>query len=351
MILRKLVIALAVLGVLLMIAPSASAAPLLQMQVELGGRVARDRPGEEPIRLEPKRKTPLRIVVTNKGDEAANVRHVRLEGEALGLQFLTYDVSVDQRVPAGARRVITVPLDLYDLGNQATGYLPAAVRLYNGRRQQLAEQKFVVDVRGKGTSTLGIFAVALLVLAAVSVGALVYKMMRRQLSRNRAVRGLQFMLAGLAVGLLLALGLPILRITSIQPDAWIPLALGPMAIGFALGYLAPGPLSYSIEEAREDELLDIYASQALERLSAEQTAAEQVARRSGETVVSGAAAAAAHTPAAATTVVPGEPSSGPVSGPAPVTTVVPGERSSGPAPVTTVVPGERSSGPAPVTTV
>ena len=70
-------------------------------------------------------------------------------------------------------------------------------------------------------------------------------------------------IAGAAVGLLLALGLPVLRITSIQPDAWIPLALGPMAIGFALGYLAPGPLSYSIEEVREDELLEIYASQAL----------------------------------------------------------------------------------------
>src|SRR5262249_55878544 len=227
---------------ILVLTSVATAAPLIQIRAELAGRVAHDRSGEEPIRLEPDHRIPLRVVVDNVGDEPATVRRLRLDGEALGLQFLTYDVSVDQRVPAGARRVIDVPINLYDLGAQATGYLPAAVRLYDGHNQELAEQRFVVDVRGSGTSTLGVFAVALLVLAVVSIGTLVYKLARRQLSRNRAMRGLQFMFAGAAVGLLLALGLPVLRITSIQPDAWIPLALGPMAIGFALGYLAPGPL-------------------------------------------------------------------------------------------------------------
>ena len=344
-----LIVPVAASALLIAMVTTATAVPILQMQVELGGRVARDRAGEEPIRLEPKRKTPLRIVVTNMGDATAKVRHVRLEGQALGLQFLTYDVSVDQNVPAGARRVIVVPLDLYDLGNQATGYLPAAVRLYNGRRERLAQQKFVVDVRGKSTSTLGIFAIALLALSVISVGSLVYNMFRRRLSRNRAMRGLQFMMAGSAVGLTLALGLPILRLTTIQPDGWIPLALGPMAIGFALGYLAPGPLSYSIEEVREEEILDIIASQALERLSAEQTAAAQAARLSDETVVSGAAAAAQAARRSDETVVSGAKAAERVS--AGATTVVPGERASGPAAATTVAPAERASGPAAATTV
>ncbi|MET0780697.1 MAG: hypothetical protein ABWZ16_04155, partial [Microbacterium sp.] len=324
-----------VTAIAIVAAPHASAVVLLDMRVQLDGRVARDRPGEEPIRLEPDEEIPLTIVVRNRGDETAKIARLRLEGAALGLQFLTYDVTLDERVPPGETRTITVPLDLYDLGDQATGYLPATVKVYDGDRNELAEQKFIVDVRGKGTSTLGIFAVALLVLAAVSAGALVYKFFRRQLSRNRAVRGLQFMLAGAAVGLTLALGLPILRITAIQPDGWIALALGPMAIGFALGYLAPGPLSYSIEEARENEALDIVASQAVERLSIEQTAAA-VARQSSETVVG--ASTGSPTPAPATTTTPPRP-----SGPAPATTTTP-PRPSGPAPATTTTP-PRPSGP------
>jgi hypothetical protein len=333
-----------VFAILVAGAPGAAALPLLQMRAEVNGRVARDRAGEQPIRLEPKHIVPLHIVVKNVGDEPADIQHVRLDGEALGLQFLTYDVNVDERIPPGRTRVLDVPLDLYDVAGQATGYLPAAISLYDGKRNKVAEQKFVVDVRGNGTSTLGIFAIALLALAILSVGTLVYKTVRRQLPRNRAVRGLQFMLAGSAVGLTLALGLPILRFTAIQPDGWIPLALGPMAIGFAIGYLAPGPLSYSIEEAREDELLDAVATQALERMTAERTA-EEAARRSSETVVG---ASAAHAAAPATAAVGGGERG---SGPAPVTTVSPGERASGPAPVTTVSPGERASGPAPVTTV
>ena len=129
---------------------TASAVSMLEMRAELAGRVARDRAGEKPIRLEPNRKVPLVIGVTNHGSDPVRIRHVRLDGEALGLQFLTYDVSVDERVGPGEHRVFTVPLDLYDLGNQATGYLPAAVRLFDGQRKELASQKFVVDVRGKG---------------------------------------------------------------------------------------------------------------------------------------------------------------------------------------------------------
>jgi hypothetical protein len=338
---RALLVALAAMVAVLAVPMAAAAQPLLQLKVELDGRIARDRAGEKPIRLDPARKIPLRIAVHNAGDEPANIRHVRLDGEALGLQFLTYDVTVNERVPPGETRKITVPLDLYDLGNQATGYLPAAVRVYNARRDELASQKFVADIRGKATSTLGIFAIALLVLAFVSLGTLIYQLIRRQLSRNRALRGLQFMLAGAAVGLVLALGLPILRLTAIQPDGWIPLALGPMAIGFVLGYLAPGPLSYSIEEVHEEELLDIVATQAVER----RTADLEAARLSSETVMASMGSAAAHTPAPITSVAAGERA----SGPAPVTTVTGGERTSGPAPATAAAAAQRASGPAPAT--
>jgi hypothetical protein len=351
---------LASLFVVLLAAPAAADAAL-EMRVEIGGRVARDRAGAAAIPLDPHRKIPLRIEVTNVGDAAVRVRHVVLAGQAVGFQFVTYDVDVNRRVPPGETRVIVVRLDLYDLGRQATGYLAASVRLYDAQRNLLAQQKFVMDVQGTWTSTIGIFSIVLFFLAVFSLVMIGLRLYRHELSRNRAVRGLQFMLAGAAIGLLLALGLPAMRWTTVTTDGWIPLVIGPMAIGFVLGYLAPGPISYTIADAREDEMLDIVATQALERMSAEHTAQQapaEAARRSGETVVSGGTALArsgetvvsganpAHGPAPATTVVPGDRT----SGPAPATTVVPGDRTSGPAPATTVVPGDRTSGPAPATT-
>jgi hypothetical protein len=267
----------------------ANAAGMVTMRVELAGRHVRDRAGERPIELHPGHRILLRVEATNVGDEPVTIRHVVLAGEAIGFQFVTYDVGLTQVVAPGQTRVIRLPLDLYDLGDQATGYLAAAVRLYDGQHRLLAEQRFVMDVDGDWTSTLGIFAIALLVISVFCLVMLGLRLYRRELSRNRAMRGFQFMLAGAAVGLLLALGPPALRWSALTSDGWITLLVGPMAIGFVLGYLAPGPISYTIADAREDEMLDIVASQALERISAEHTAERAAANggRTGETVVSG----------------------------------------------------------------
>lgn len=326
--------------------PTSIASANVAITTKLDGSTANNAAGAKPIRLEPGRKIPLRVEVYNAGPQAVTIQHVRFEGAALGLKFLTYDATVSERVPAGQRRTVTVPLDLFDVDDQATGYLNASVRIFDGKRRELAAQSFVVDVRGKVTSVLSLFAFGLLGLAIVSVVGITLNAARRRLSRNRALRGFQFMVAGSAVGLSLAAGLPILRLTIVQSDAWVPFALGPMAIGFALGYLAPGPISMSIEQTREDELLDLFASQAVERLSAEHTAAitaqEGESYRGGETVLVGAGVTREPHSSGATivagapkdrgayshgeTVVTGVPASVPAE--AGATTVVPTEASS-----------------------
>ena len=74
------------------------------------------------------------------------------------------------------------------------------------------------------------------------------------------IRGLQFSFSGLAIGLLLGLGVSILRIAAIAPAASFMAVIIPTLIAFAIGYLSPNRLSswYLWNEERiEREWLDL----------------------------------------------------------------------------------------------
>ena len=124
-------------------------------------------------------------------------------------------------------------------------------------------------MKGRTTSTLGLFAFAVLGIAGFSITVLVLNTLRRRLASNRFVRGLQFAVAGAAVGVTLALGLAILRIDFAEAEEWLPLVFLPTVIAFGIGYLAPGPLSLSIRDVREEEALEALAEEALIRRSGE----------------------------------------------------------------------------------
>lgn len=118
-------------------------------------------------------------------------------------------------------------------------------------------------------STLGLFAFAVLGIAEFSITVLLLNTLRRRLASNRFVRGLQFAVAGAAVGVTLALGVSILRIGFADAEEWLPLVFLPTVIAFAVGYLAPGPLSLSIRDVREEEAPQALAEEALRRRSNE----------------------------------------------------------------------------------
>src|SRR3546814_5967266 len=132
----------------------------------------------------------------------------------------------------------------------------------------LGREDFGLDGRGRTTSTLGLFAFAVLGIAGFSITVLALNTLRRRLASNRFVRGLQFAVAGAAVGVTLALGLSILRIDFADAEEWLPLVFLPTVIAFGIGYLAPGPLSLSIRAVREEEALQSLAASALDRLAA-----------------------------------------------------------------------------------
>ena len=261
-------LAVVVFAVLLTANP-ASAAKTLDIEAEIAGRDVASADGDSPIELDPTDGVPVTITLRNQGNATEEVRFVRLEGQALGLTFLTYDLGFQTTLDPGEEATIDAVLDFFDLDEQATGYLGTSLRVYDGERLLLGEVAFVLDVQGKTTSTLGLFAFAVLGIAGFSVTVLVVNTLRRRLAANRFVRGLQFGVAGSAVGVTLALGLSVLRIDFADAEAWVPLVFLPTAIAFGIGYLAPGPLSQSIRDVREEEALQALAESALRRRTGE----------------------------------------------------------------------------------
>ncbi|MGH9084844.1 MAG: hypothetical protein ACRDYW_05275, partial [Acidimicrobiales bacterium] len=252
---RLLLLVVVAASLLLSQRPALAATSPIEIEAELAGRDVSSADSTEPIRIEPREEVPLTLTLRNTGDEVEQIRYVRLEGKALGLTFLTYDLGIRTTLQPGEQTTLETALDFFDLERQATGYLGTSLRVYDGERRLLAAQGFVVDVRGNATSTLGLFAVVVVAVAAFSVFVLVLNTLRRRLPANRFVRGVQFAIAGSSIGVTLSLGVSILRVAFADVEAWVPLVFLPTVIGFALGYLAPGPLSRSIRDVREEEAL------------------------------------------------------------------------------------------------
>ena len=265
---RRIVAALlATAWLAIAVAPPAGAAQTLDVEARIGGRDLAEVDSTNPISIDPNAEIPLSVTIRNAGNRTENVRFVRLEGEALGLTFLTYDLGIRATLRPGEETTVEAVLDFFDLEDQATGYLGASLRVYDEDRRLLGEQRFVMDIQGKPTSTLGLFAVAVLGIAAFSVTTLVLNTMRRRLPANRFVRGLQFGVAGGAIGVTLALGVSILRISFADVEAWVPLVFLPTVIAFGVGYVAPGPLSQSIRDVRDEDALLAMAEAAVARAS------------------------------------------------------------------------------------
>ncbi|MCO8126710.1 hypothetical protein NHL50_05785 [Acidimicrobiia bacterium EGI L10123] len=259
--------------VLLAAAGPAAAAETLDVRAEINGRDIAGADSDSPIELDPTEAVPITITLRNAGNRTEDIRFVRLEGQALGLTFLTYDLGMRTSLAPGEETTFDAELDFFDLDEQATGYLGTSLRVYDAERLLLGQEDFVLDVKGRTTSTLGLFAFAVLGIAGFSITVLVLNTLRRRLASNRFVRGLQFAVAGAAVGVTLALGLAILRIDYANAEEWLPLMFLPTVIAFGIGYVAPGPLSLSIRDVREEEALQALAEEALIRRSGEQARA------------------------------------------------------------------------------
>lgn len=200
----------------------------------------------------------LNLSMVNTSDTPQAVRYLRLEGEMLGLTFLTYTTRLAVELAPGETRQVTVPLDFFDIDSQAHGYLRAKLALYAPGldRQVLATDDFAVDVRGSVTSTMALFAFLLFAATAASIALNVLGLARGTLPTNRFRRALRFAVSGLGVGMLFTVAFSVLRIFPLPSVAWWPLVIIPTAIGFAIGYSAPDS-GDDIDEEELDDLRDL----------------------------------------------------------------------------------------------
>lgn len=237
----------------------------LSITARIDGRDIATADSDDPIPLDPEVLIPIQVTIRNEGEQVERIRYVRLEGKALGLTFLTYDLGVRAVLGPNDRTEVDTVLDFFDLESQATGYLGTSIRVYDEAGFLLGEERFVVDVLGRPSSTLGSFAIIVLALAVFSTSVIVINTVRRRLPANRFVRACQFAMAGSALGITLSLGVSIMRIGFAEVDDWVRIVLTPTTIAFVIGYLAPGPLQRSIRDHQAEEVLQAAAQVAVAR--------------------------------------------------------------------------------------
>jgi len=202
----------------------------------------------DPIILDPDRNSTLALVLRNPSDGDLTVRQVQIRGKAFGVTLMAYDVTINAQVPARDEVTVDVPVEFVDLGDQATGLLPATIRLLDPERRQLNALDFIVDVRGSPTSLMAMFTIVVAAATGSSVATIWLGILRRKLPPSRFRRGVRIGITGAGIGVTLTLVLSLMLLVPPKGSVWMPLLLVPTLGGFVLGYLSPGPLALEDEE-------------------------------------------------------------------------------------------------------
>jgi len=248
-----LLAALVVAGCVSWAVPRAEAANGMTFHARLNGEPIDLSSSGDPIVLKPDRPSLLTLDMRNRGTDPAVVRHVQIRGTAFGITLMAYDFTINTLVPAGGRQRLTVPIQFVDLGQQSDGLLPATMRLLTADNAELATQDFTVDVQGSPSSLIVIFTMIVAIATGISIAAIWIAIVRRRLPASRWRRGLRLGIVGAGVGVTLTMLLSVLLFMPPKGSVWIPLVLIPTGVGFALGFISPGPMAmHEGEEEVED---------------------------------------------------------------------------------------------------
>lgn len=235
----------AVLLVILLVGAGALAPARAQATVTVSAIVDGQPLGQssqnQPVKLLPRQQSILVVQVANRGSTTIQVRTVQLVGQVIGLTFFAYDTSVSISVAPGATESRSLVVDLSGLAGQATGLIPAAVKVLDANHNVIAQQNGVVDVRGSLRSVYGLFGLGIAFLTALSfLGALV-GLARHRLPVNRWRRALRFLTPGLGLGLVVNFTLSATRVFVPGIGRWLTITVLCAGVFFALGYLTPTP--------------------------------------------------------------------------------------------------------------
>jgi hypothetical protein len=215
----------------------AQSSGVLLMQARIDGRSF----GDGRLAIDPARTANVVITVSNDGASAQRVKTVQLSGTALGLTFFGYDTVVAFDVPAGQTVTRSFPLDLAGLERQATGLLPASLRLLDPERAVLAEADATADVRGSVWSVYGMFGLAIVIATLIAVADLLAALTRQRLPVDRWRRAARFLPTGFGAGLSAVVALSLLRLVPPTVAAEIAVILCCTAAALGLAQLTVYP--------------------------------------------------------------------------------------------------------------
>lgn len=241
---------------------ASSDASSVDIEASIDELLIADATPSNPLPLDPREEATLTLIMTNTSGRSVDVHRVRVEGELLGLNFLTYDVRVRLTIEPGEVREVSIPLDFFELERQANGYLRSFVRVYDEGGERVGGRAFALDIRGDATSMMVLFSVGLFLITGVTAALNVRDLRRGQLPDQRFARGIRFLIPGLGLGLMLSIAFSVLRIFPLPATGWVPLTLIPALAGFAVGYaVVPGPEPDELwigDDVENDENLTIH---------------------------------------------------------------------------------------------
>jgi hypothetical protein len=220
------------------VATAANGADDVSFTATLSGRTVAE---GQSVQVRPVEDAGLQLHVVNGTDQPLDLRKVKVTGGALGMDFFDFGARVRLRVPAHDQRDFSSTLDLSELGDEATGLLPARVQLLGDNRHVLAERPFTMDVDGRLGSAYGIFGISVAVMTALLLGAALVRLAMGQLPANRWFRAVRFAVPGVGVGLTLSFTLSALRVLIPSPSTWTALVLVGGLAGLVLGFVTPTP--------------------------------------------------------------------------------------------------------------
>ena len=220
----------------------------VELESRIDGRAVKGAGANDAIPLGKRPQVDLRLTITNSGKRAVAVNRVKLEGTALGVTFLAYDVVVPVTVGAGQRRVVTVPLPLKDIKDQTVGLVPASISILGPTGAVLASQAFTVDVDGSMRSVFGTLGILIALFTILTMLLNLWLVIRRRLPPNRFFRGVRFAVPGAGIGLTICITLAATRVVAPYPSTWKLFVLVPAVAAFILGFISPGALAFKEDE-------------------------------------------------------------------------------------------------------
>lgn len=228
------------------------AAATLLWEASINGRPVGEIDANDPVQLDPAEGALLELTLTNQSTEEVRIRSVRLDGKVMGLTMYNFTTRIDVVMPPNSSTTRTFDIDLIDLAGQATGLIPSRLQLLDEDRGVLQEEEFPADIRGSVNSVYGVFGLAVLGITLLLLGALLLRIRRTKMPRNRWRRAVRFLPAAIGLGFVLTFTLSATRQLSPSAASWTTIVLLCAAAGFAIGYLLPIGVAEGADESSDD---------------------------------------------------------------------------------------------------